>query len=179
MSAVLKHATSSVFLFAQAEPGDWRLGLIHHPRLLRWMLPGGHVEADENPAEAALREVAEETGHRARLISPPGVGMPHTGTGRSVAVPLWIAEYQVPDETRHPHPHIHVDYLYLAIPAGPQPEHVAELSFAWYAQASLDELDLFSDTRARAHRLFARIGDYTRQALDPDLAATETPTCRT
>jgi 8-oxo-dGTP pyrophosphatase MutT (NUDIX family) len=36
--------------------------LIHHRRLNRWLLPGGHVEAaDPSPAEAARREAQEET----------------------------------------------------------------------------------------------------------------------
>jgi len=166
MTAVLKHATSSVFLFAQVEPEHWRLGLIHHPRLRRWMLPGGHVEDHENTAEAALREVDEETGRRAQLISPPGIGLPHAGTGVSVAAPLWIVEQQVPAETRHPHPHIHVDHLYLAIAAEPDPEHAAELPFTWYAQNALDTLDMFSDSRTGAHLLFAHISDYTRHVLD-------------
>ncbi|MGH3820933.1 MAG: NUDIX domain-containing protein, partial [Pseudonocardiaceae bacterium] len=43
---------------------------------MRWMLPGGHVEPDENPAEAALREVTEETGLTARLLPGPGLGQP-------------------------------------------------------------------------------------------------------
>lgn len=64
---MLKHATSSVFLFTPGGDG-WCIGLIHHPRLRRWMLPGGHVEPEENPAEAALREVGEETGLTARAL---------------------------------------------------------------------------------------------------------------
>lgn len=84
----------------------------------------------------------------------------------SVAVPLWIVEQQVPAESRHPHPHIHVDHLYLAIAAEPQPERAAELPFTWYTQDALDELDMFSDSRAGAHLLFAHIGDYTRHVLD-------------
>lgn len=34
----------------------------------RWELPGGTVEAGEDPARAAVREVAEETGLRIRLL---------------------------------------------------------------------------------------------------------------
>ncbi|HKR52249.1 MAG TPA: NUDIX domain-containing protein [Pseudonocardiaceae bacterium] len=61
----VKHATASVFLFG-CDDNAWHIGLIRHPRLGKWMLPGGHVEPDENPAEAALREVAEEAGLAAR-----------------------------------------------------------------------------------------------------------------
>ena len=37
--------------------------LIHHPKLLQWFQPGGHVEAsDATLFDAALREAIEETG---------------------------------------------------------------------------------------------------------------------
>jgi 8-oxo-dGTP pyrophosphatase MutT (NUDIX family) len=38
--------------------------LVHHRKLNRWLLPGGHVEAafDGNVGETALREAEEETG---------------------------------------------------------------------------------------------------------------------
>lgn len=64
--------------------------LVHHRRLDRWLLPGGHVEPeDERTADAARREVVEETGAlleddpRPRLIGidvhgiPPGKGEPY------------------------------------------------------------------------------------------------------
>ncbi len=36
----------------------------------RWSLPKGHVEPNESPEEAALREVREETGVEAEIIAP-------------------------------------------------------------------------------------------------------------
>ncbi|SDH61719.1 8-oxo-dGTP pyrophosphatase MutT, NUDIX family [Sinosporangium album] len=40
-----------------------RLLLIHHKALGRWLLPGGHLESDDNGLMlAALRELEEETG---------------------------------------------------------------------------------------------------------------------
>ena len=47
--------------------------LLHwHKRLQQWMPPGGHVEPDEDPVQAALREVREETGLVAEVIATGG-----------------------------------------------------------------------------------------------------------
>ena len=39
---------------------------------LVWSLPKGHVEAGETPADAAVREVEEETGIRGVVLAPLG-----------------------------------------------------------------------------------------------------------
>ena len=36
--------------------------LVFHPKLARWLQPGGHLEPGEATAEASLREAREETG---------------------------------------------------------------------------------------------------------------------
>lgn len=43
--------------------------LLISPRSDRWQLPKGHPEAGESLAEAAVREVAEETGVDAEVVS--------------------------------------------------------------------------------------------------------------
>ncbi|WP_051670801.1 NUDIX hydrolase [Bryobacter aggregatus] len=44
-------------------PDGKSIAMVHHARLDRWLLPGGHVEAsDESVEAAAAREVLEETG---------------------------------------------------------------------------------------------------------------------
>ena len=37
-----------------------------------WALPKGHIDADESPAETAMREVREETGVEGRLVEKLG-----------------------------------------------------------------------------------------------------------
>lgn len=51
---------------------DNRLLLIqrtHEPYALHWNLPAGYVDADESPRQALIREVREETGLHADIIS--------------------------------------------------------------------------------------------------------------
>jgi 8-oxo-dGTP pyrophosphatase MutT (NUDIX family) len=161
VTPVLKHATASVFLFHH-RAGGWRVGLIRHPRLHRWMLPGGHVEGHENSAEAALREVREETGHTAQLIAPPGREAPGPARPqRAVAMPWWIVEQDVPGERRLPHLHVHVDHLYVAVTADAYSSAPAELPFAWYQAGDLNSLDMFDDSRVGACHLLDHIHDFT------------------
>ena len=53
------HLTASGIVF---DPSDRTVLLVHHLGLNRWLQPGGHLEEGELPAQAARREVLEETG---------------------------------------------------------------------------------------------------------------------
>jgi 8-oxo-dGTP pyrophosphatase MutT (NUDIX family) len=153
----LKHPTSSVFVFRRL-PGGWRIGLIQHPRFRRMMIPGGHVEPEESPAEAAVREVAEETGLAVTLVSPPAAPVPPGYRARRVAPPWWIAEYQVPSYNHLDEAHVHVDHLYVALAGGAAPGRAPGATahpFGWYAAADLPGLDMFDDARVLALSLLA------------------------
>ncbi len=152
----IKHATASVFLYAPTVSG-WRLGLIQHPRFRRWMLPGGHVEPDENPAETARREVEEETGLQAELLACPRLATPGQIDRQVVSPPLWIIEEHVPPERRQPSDHIHVDFLYAATTRLDTPRVTGELRSGWFAPNQLDGLGLFDDTLLLAHELSVQL----------------------
>ncbi len=49
------------------KPGDPEVALVHRPKYDDWSLPKGKAEPGEHVIATALREVAEETGYRARL----------------------------------------------------------------------------------------------------------------
>lgn len=47
---------------------DQTILVIHRPKYDDWSLPKGKLDPGEAAKEAALREVAEETGHQCRII---------------------------------------------------------------------------------------------------------------
>jgi len=57
-----RHFTVAVFVVREGKV------LLHrHRKLGMWLPPGGHIEEDELPDDAAVREVWEETGVRVEL----------------------------------------------------------------------------------------------------------------
>jgi 8-oxo-dGTP pyrophosphatase MutT (NUDIX family) len=63
------HFTASCYVVDDAG----RLLLHHHRRLDRWLQMGGHVEGDESPERAALREGAEESGLLDLTLAADGI----------------------------------------------------------------------------------------------------------
>ncbi len=61
-----RHATSTGYVVS----GDRTL-LLWHAKLGMWLAPGGHIEANEDPLQAALREAWEESGLEVEVIAPP------------------------------------------------------------------------------------------------------------
>jgi 8-oxo-dGTP pyrophosphatase MutT (NUDIX family) len=49
-----RHFTTSVYILHEG-----KVLLLFHPKLQKWLPPGGHIEKDESPPEAAKREVME------------------------------------------------------------------------------------------------------------------------
>ncbi len=60
----MKHFTATAIV----HNASGQVLLVHHKKFDRWMCPGGHIEPDELPDEAVLREVMEETGLRVRFL---------------------------------------------------------------------------------------------------------------
>jgi 8-oxo-dGTP pyrophosphatase MutT (NUDIX family) len=151
---VFRHFTVAVFVVHAG-----RVLLHYHRKLGRWLPPGGHIEDDELPDHAALREVLEETGIRARLVG--AVGLEHEaepGDPHQLVVPAGVQVERI-----YPG-HEHIDLVYFGMP---DPDHVqaAEVDPAlaesdrvgWYAADALPALGASGEIIAWATKALAAI----------------------
>ena len=130
-----KHFCASVFII---NPENKKILLVKHKKNRRWTQPGGHIEYDETPEEAALREAYEETGLRVKLLGD------HFPREEDYIRPLGI------QKNRHSNGETHVDIIYAAVPNHSTDE---KLNFeesddiGWFTREELDHIDCFPDIK--------------------------------
>jgi 8-oxo-dGTP pyrophosphatase MutT (NUDIX family) len=108
--------------------------LIHHRNLNKWLPLGGHIELDEEPETAALREAKEESGLEVELL---GERPPTTEPGtRALLAPRFMDIHRITTT------HEHVGLIYWARPMNgtltlaPAEHH----DIRWCSAADLDYL---------------------------------------
>src|SRR5260370_36093296 len=87
---------------------DHKILLIHHRKLDKWLPLGGHIELDEDPEIAAIREAKEESGLDVELL---GERPPTTEPGtRALIAPRFLDIHRITDT------HEHIGLIYWARP---------------------------------------------------------------
>ena len=84
------HAGGIVFRYDGENPRYLIINAKKNPH--HWVLPKGHIDPGETIAEAALREVQEETGVKARIVKPIGVSRIQAASP-SILVLFLLMEY--------------------------------------------------------------------------------------
>lgn len=72
--------------------GSREIALIHRPSYDDWTFPKGKVEVGEEPQQAALREVEEETGFQVRLGDEAGSTAYVDQRSRQKTARYWVME---------------------------------------------------------------------------------------
>lgn len=126
-----RHFTVTAFVSAQGHT------LLHwHVKNHMWLPPGGHIEPDEDPVQAALREALEEAGFPVELLltaqpfpyaSPPQLTAPAT-----------IMVEDIPATPAEP-AHQHVDLIYFTTPASRRLETPPPGAWRWVSLEALRE----------------------------------------
>jgi 8-oxo-dGTP pyrophosphatase MutT (NUDIX family) len=122
------HLTGAAFVVSD---DGARVLLLHHPKLLRWLQPGGHGDPGETTGEeVALREALEETGIEGLRLHP------------HAPRPLDVDVHPIPARGTDP-THLHLDLRYLVVappaaaPRGVEAEATRARWFPWDALPAL------------------------------------------
>lgn len=109
--------------------------VVFHRKLGKWLPLGGHIELDEDPEVAAIREAKEESGLDIELL---GDRPPTTGPGtRALIAPRFLDIHRINES------HEHIGMIYWAKPRSgtvtlSQEEHEA---IRWCNREELDTLN--------------------------------------
>jgi 8-oxo-dGTP pyrophosphatase MutT (NUDIX family) len=148
LTEVTRHFTASTFVVQ-----DRRVLLHRHPKQGLWLPPGGHIERDELPHVAAVREVEEETGLRIHLHSETeAAALTHEMACHVVPQPAFILIEDI-----NPF-HQHIDFTYFArLPASAEGSEDGRKildanGFDWFSPDTLEGADVPENVRAGARR---------------------------
>ena len=126
--------------------------LLYHLKLRMWLPPGGHVEPDELPDEAAVREVLEETGLAVELVGELGVGVDRP---RQLVSPAGIQLEDIGPG------HQHIDLIYFARVTGGQARVAPQEAeaFHWYSHHELGGQEIAEDIRVLGREAIIAVMD--------------------
>jgi 8-oxo-dGTP pyrophosphatase MutT (NUDIX family) len=127
----MRHFTATVYVFHENQ-----VLLHYHAKLKSYLPPGGHIEANETPVEAARREVMEETGLEIEFIEQENLKV-ESDKAMSFLRPYLCLLENLPD-------HQHMDLIYLA---RPREMKAVKEGFSWFSIEEALNLDLFPDVR--------------------------------
>jgi 8-oxo-dGTP pyrophosphatase MutT (NUDIX family) len=124
--------------------------LLHkHKKLGLWLPPGGHIELDEDPNQAALRELKEEAGLDIELVGNPNAGIPKSDMQADLIPPKFLNRHFFSKETGHEH----VDHVYFGrakTGAAVPEEEGGEIRWLTKEEIEDDSLNILPDIRTYA-----------------------------
>jgi 8-oxo-dGTP pyrophosphatase MutT (NUDIX family) len=137
MGKKIKHFTATVYVIQRGSV------LLHwHKKMKKWLPPGGHIESNELPDAAAIREVREETGLNVKLV---GTKMKNFRGMKSLHPPLIVQEEDIGD-------HYHIDFIYLASPVSGK----LTRNFRWFSVNELSNKEITPDVRYNAKTMLKK-----------------------
>lgn len=137
------HFTASIFLLCKSTN---RILLLKHKSLGMMLQPGGHIDDGESPLQAAIRELEEETGFKAKNAT-----LIRTVPGQE-DIPFDIDTHFIPENPRkNESSHYHHDLRYLFVTKEETPVSIRETEsdgFKWTDWSLFSSQEKFARTAA-------------------------------
>ena len=104
-----KHFTASALIVQ-----DNKVLLVFHKKLQVWLYPGGHIEDNETPDQAVVREVKEETGLDIEIVGEKDENLQDAGNDITPLRKPYVVLCELVGD------HYHNDLVYLCRPTASQ-----------------------------------------------------------
>lgn len=135
--------------------------LLLHRKLHRWLPPGGHIEAGEDPSRALLREVWEETGLLVRPIQVSEADVADAAglvdTSEEGVMPLPRPYYLQVETIDGQHEHVDLVYVCEIVGGEVRKNHESE-EVRWFGVRDLRTSGVGANVRTQAETLLTRRG---------------------
>ena len=146
---ITRHFTATTFVVYKDKV------LLHqHKRCGLWLPAGGHIERDELPEEAAVREVKEETGLDIMLYNPDGLLFLADDEACQLHRPMHLML-----ENINPY-HQHIDFIYYAtaVTNDLNPANGETDRLKWFDQNDLETTKMPTNVQVCAQEALALLG---------------------
>ena len=137
--------------------GD-KILLLLHPKLKKWLPPGGHLEPNELPPEGAIRETWEETGLEISIVREEHLWVDQWNA-KSFERPWLCLLENIPSHQDKP-AHQHVDFIYLAHVTGGSitQSHQDLQPIRWFSCEEVlalePDVEIFVETQLTIQKIF-------------------------
>ena len=125
--------------------------LLKHKKLGSWLGPGGHIEPNETPDEALLREIKEEAGIEVRFIGDTDRAL---GDGQAqILHSPFVIQCELIKEPKNEH--YHIDMVYLCKSDTDVTKANDESSnIGWFTYEETEKLEMFPNFRSLLKKAF-------------------------
>jgi 8-oxo-dGTP pyrophosphatase MutT (NUDIX family) len=153
---MIRQYTASVYIFHEN-----KVLLIYHNKLEKWLPCGGHIEENETPPEAAIREAKEETEIDIEFLRQENIEI-DCWNAKSIERPYLCLLENIP-EHKGTLPHQHIDFVFIAKPKNEISLHKNSVTISshenrWFTHKEILELpsdkEIFKETQEVLDHLF-------------------------
>jgi len=152
---VKNHFTATGYVFNSKN----KILMIRHNKLKVWLPPGGHIDENELPDDAVLREIYEETGIKAEIVSNKQLLNMTDEYCRELNTPFAVCLDDI--ERNGTHNHINMIYICRALNENDDliPQESEVYGIGWFAYEEIKKLETCDNVVKTISNMIEYLGD--------------------